>query len=128
MLSGKLVVNVATAVDENAPQKITVLTLDFNGVTDQAAMAYIVRQVKIDLQRGWRKNGIPEAATVEIAKLTAGLKVQEPISVQTEAARAKTMTTAEMADLVKILQERISADAKPEEKKEEPKVPEKAKK
>lgn len=107
-LSGKLVVNVATAVNEDAPQQVTVLTLDFTGVSEEGAKAFITRQVKIDLQRGWRKNGIPATAEVKVAQLTAGLKTQEPVSVATEAARAKTLSTKEMAELVKLLQAEIS--------------------
>lgn len=116
-LSGKLVVNVATAVEENAPQKITVLTLDFDGMTEEAAKAFIVRQVKIDLQRGWRKNGIPATAAVKIAELTAGMKVQEPISVETEKARALTLSGEELKKLVADLQAKIAADTPKEVEK-----------
>lgn len=116
-IGGKIVVNVATAVDEHAAQQITVLTLDFDGVSLEALQAYAIRQIKIDLQRGWRKNGIPAEAAVAVKELTAGLKVQEPISVANTAARAKSMSSAEMAELVKILQSQIEADKKPKEEK-----------
>lgn len=108
MFSGKLVVNVATAVSEGAAQQITVLTVDFTGLTEAQAKSFITRQVKIDLQRGWRKNGIPATAEVKVANLVSGMKMQEPVSVATEAARAKTLPAKEMAELVKMLQAELN--------------------
>ena len=110
-MTGKLVRNVLTAPNENAAQKQTVLTLDFTGVTDAAAMAYMTRSITIDLQRGWRKNGIPAAHTVKVSELVAGVKHAEPITVESEKARAAVLSGEDLKKLVEDLQKKIAADA-----------------
>lgn len=108
VLSGKLVVNVLTAVNEDAPQQITVLTVDFDGVTEEQAKALILRSVKIDKQRQWRKadGGIPATDTVKVKDLLVSVK-QEVATVAGTAARAKTLSVQEQQDLIKMLQESL---------------------
>lgn len=118
ILKGKLVVNVATAVNENAPQKVTVLTLDFDGVTAEQAQAYITKQVKIDLQRGWRKNGIPATAALKVSEHISGLKTTEAATVENTLARASTLSSDELKKLMADLQAKIAADEKPKEKEQ----------
>ena len=106
-VSGKLVRNVLTAAHADAPQKTTVLTIDFDGVTEEQSRNFMARSITIDVQRTWRKNGIPATATVRVADLVAGHKQSEPVTLETEKARAALLSADDLRKLVEQLKAQI---------------------
>lgn len=116
-LTGKLVLNVKTALNEDAAQQVTVFTIDWDGATEQQVSALAARSVVIDMQRKWRKAGdIPAEAGCKVSELL--ISAAGTIATKdSTAAQAKTLSLADQEALIKQLQEQVK-QAKAAEKAE----------
>lgn len=116
-LNGQLVLNVRTALDEDAAQQLTVFTVDWDGCTDQQVAALAARSLVIDRQRKWRKaKAIPGSDSVKVAELL--ISASGTIATKEGTlAQAKTLSLADQEALLKQLQEQVKA-AKAAEKVE----------
>lgn len=108
-LTGKLVLNVRTALDEDAAQQVTVLTIDWDGSTDQQVAALAARSIVIDRQRKWRKaKDIPGADSVKVSELLVSASGTIATKEST-AAQAKTLSLQDQEELIKQLQAQVKA-------------------
>lgn len=104
----KRVLNVKTRLTKTAAPKITVLTLDYTGVTADELQGPAEDSLVIVWQgRKRRAKVIPSAETINVKAMlsTLGARTSTPATVEGITATAQTMTAEERAALIKKLQE-----------------------
>ena len=82
----KQVVKVSTKANKDAPEKVTALTVDWEGATLDQIKAYALQALVVKLQGRWRKNGIPASDTFVVKDNPVGSKAQ-PESLEQQLAR-----------------------------------------
>ena len=75
MLQGKNTFSVETRQNAKAQPKVTQVTVIWDGAPEATAIALAERQLVVNLQSGFRKNGIPATHTVEMKNYATGSRV-----------------------------------------------------
>lgn len=80
----------------------TSLTLNWDGMTEDDLRALAQQALIVKLQSGWRKNGIPEEATVNVTEHKVGTRAPRgPVNIESA---VKNLNADEKAALVAKLQ------------------------
>ena len=74
MITGTRTRTCDTKVDgtKNSVSKKTIVTFDYTGCTGAHLAELAERQAVVQLQNGWRKNGIPDTLTVKMIEVGSG--------------------------------------------------------
>ena len=105
MLQGKITRKVSTKPDSDASEKLTDFTVDFAGCSEDVVKQMAFAYLTVKRQGAWRRKGIPNREEIVAANYAPGSRAVEPVTVDTVAARAETLTSEQRAELLKRLQE-----------------------
>ena len=74
-MNGKQTVTIKTRASEaDKIGKPTVLTVNWDGATEDQVKALALRQIVVAVQQGFRKNGIPSTYTVNVSEVASGTR------------------------------------------------------
>ncbi len=95
---------VSTKPNKTGAEVKTVLTVDWNGITEEQLKAGYASFMVVKLQGGWRKNGIPSTASVKAADYAPGTRhAGGPIPLEGIKATLPSMTPEQKAALLALL-------------------------
>jgi hypothetical protein len=86
MLSGQQVFTVSTKKDKDSAARKTVLTVKWDGCSEQVCQALAVQALVVKLQGNWRAKGIPEKFEVSVKDHAPGTRHAEMTPEQIRAA------------------------------------------
>jgi hypothetical protein len=92
-MNGSRVFNMSTKVVEGGDPKTTVCTVILDGATDDQIINLAMRQLRVDLAVGFRKNGIPSTFKYELRN--HGSRGQVTMNAEQIANAAENSMTAE---------------------------------
>jgi hypothetical protein len=93
MLSGTKTFTISTRANKDGDAQNTALTIDLNGCSEDVAVALAIQSAVIKWQGHARKHGIPERATIKLADLAPGRRMQAVAVPMTGAEMVKKMKT-----------------------------------
>ena len=96
----KTVTEVSTKRDEDGQAVNTMLTVNWPEAQNAVVIAMALGWIKVKLQTGWRKNGIPAKLEVNALDHAPGSRIAAKPTVEGEVARASTMTPEERAAII----------------------------
>ena len=105
MVNGKTSFTVTTKPSKDGVEKSTVLTINWDGITDAQLQAGYTSYLTIKRQGFWRKNGIPANETVNAKDFAPGSRQPSvPPTVEGIKAAAANFSPEDRAALLKLLQ------------------------
>lgn len=99
--TGTATATIATKVNKDAEPVNTVLTFNWDGMSEDDLKALAQQALIVKLQSGYRKNGIPETATINVAEHKVGTRApRAPVDIF---AKVGQMSAEEKAKLLALL-------------------------
>jgi len=105
MLNGKMTRKVSTKQDADGDEKQTDFTVDFSNCSEDVVKAMAFAYLTVKRQGAWRRKGIPAKEEIAATNFAPGSRAVEPVTVDTIAARAETLSPEQRAELLRKLQE-----------------------
>lgn len=116
MFAGKRTRTISTALTKGGASKATLITFDYSGASEDSVMTAAERQWAITWQSNARnkfKTIAEIPATLTILVRETGMRSETPVTVETEAARAGTMSIEEQKKLAELLAANIKLASGP---------------